>query len=1045
MMILKSTFLWISMYFFLVSPVAMAKVSASQCVNGMDDLQINRLYEIGVIESRIEEMCKDSALDRDKINQLIMPVKVPSQAQINQCLNDVQKVWDEGKELFEAGLDLSKGVSTIQSQCNTIVSPAQVNDCINKANALIAQTNALSAKGISFNNNLSNTQQQCQTNLSDGDQLLSLPNSLLRRLLSNNKASDLLAQNWPEIVKNWDANGKLPDGISPYFPEEKKALYMLGLDDEDLQYVPPRGIQGSGEEWAKNNLDKAMSAKKGTMAGLAITYLNLLLVALFSPFHLFSCWSRPSVHAFVASSAVYLGLELSLIKKYKTLISKIRALTANTKTGNKDEKKMAALAQVDRTLEDIEDIQGFVDGISEDADGVQQDVEELKKACETAVNDFQSAQSSPPSNQTAAENTIKSLSQKVDECVDEARALGVTAEELLAKGLEAINILKKAGNNAVDQLKLLKYVRSAMEVVEEILKRKSTAAFIYGGGLTAAGTLATLESMDIYTWGKCEGGGAPSPGEQIFGGLALTAGTFATGVTALKVKEILDNMGIGDTGPLIGVTAGAVVLLIGSIYLWFAKSKLAGIMRAVFFGVVAALGFTAGALIKKTQNLMKSYVGQMTIIINAFEKTLNNEGFYDDGKEWSAPKPGEHNDYYDPSSNQVSPDGAQTIPVPTMTALPTFTPIPTITPLPTLPPGLTVPPGFTVPPVPTVPPGVTIPPGATVPPGFTVPPTPTFPSSVTPTIPVPAPTATGSSYISRDEVQRIASGVLKLMEALEPIVDAEAAARIAPNNCYTGKTGLYADPKCSCLRTKSCKQAEMLLPKPSKYIKMDTLKGTTTALVSMKRYADAVYNGNHHMQKVYSKQLLSFEPRLKQENKFVEQVWNGLRKQNKAGQVNFELRKQNMMSSMQTALKNGLNQISAADRKTLMAKSAADETTRESLARYTDQNDFDVEGTLKNMKNLQASLGKHKDRTFKGVPKKKRIRDRRRDSQKGLDLSFDVEEDKPIHEEQHLSKDEMDSLSEFEGDDIEKDSSKSIWKIISKRYIYRFRQQVLQD
>lgn len=1035
MILLRSTFLWLCISVFFLSPIAEAKVSAGQCVNGMNDLQINRLYEIGVVEDRILEMCKDSALDSGKINQLIMPVKVPSQAQIQQCLDDVQKVWDQGKDLFEVGLDLSKGVSSFQAQCSAIVSPAQVNNCINTANNLISQTNALSANGISFNNNLSNTQQQCQTNLTNGEELLALPNSLLRRLLSNNKASDLLAQDWPSLVKNWDKDGKIPEGISPYFPEEKKALYMLGLDDEDLQYVPPRGIQEKGAEWAKDNLDKGVAAKKGTMAGLAITYLNLLLVALFSPFHLFSCWSRPSVHAFVASSAVYLGLELSLIKKYKTLIKKIRALTANTKN-EKGKSKMGVMAQVDRTLEDIDDIQGFVDGISEDADGVQEDVEELKKACESAIKDYQATSSSPPTNQSDAEAALDSLSQKVDQCVDDARNLGVTAEELLAKGMDAINLLKKTANNAVDQLKLLKYVRSAMKVVHEILKRKSNAALIYGGGMTAAGTLATLESMDIYTWGKCEGGGAPSPGEQIFGGIALTAGTFATGVTALKVKEVLDKLGIGDTGPLVGVAAGSVVLLIGSIYLWFAKSKLAGIMRAVFFGVVAALGFTAGALIKKAQKLMQSYISQMTIIINAFEKTLNNEGFFDDGKEWSAPKAGEYNDYYDPSSNQVSPDGAQTPPIPTMTPLPGMTPIPTITPIPTLPPGSTIPPGVTVPPIPTIPPGATVPPGVTVPPALMVPP------SITP--PPGSPTVPGSSFMSRDEVNRIASGVLKLMEALEPIVDAEAA-RFKPNSCYTGKSGLYSDPNCACRKNKSCKKAEMLLPKPSKHIKMNSLKGTTTALVAMKRYADSVYNGNFHMQRQYSKQLLSYNNRLQQENKFVEQVWNGLRKQNKRGRVNFELRKQKMLKSMQNSLKRGLNQLPSEDRQTLMAKSAADQKTRDALGSYTDQSEFDVDGTLKKMKNLQASLGKYKNRSFKAVAKKRSTKRGRRDSQKGLDLSFEVEEEKPIHENTHLSKEEMGSLSDFEGDDIEKDSTKSIWKIISKRYFYRFRNRVLQQ
>lgn len=151
MYVLKSSFLWICFSVFVLSPVANARVSAGQCVNGMDDLQINRLYEIGVIEERILEMCKDSALDRDKINQLIMPVKVPSKKQIDQCISDVQNVWDQGKDLFEAGLDLSQGVSSFQTQCQNIVSPAQVNNCINRANALIAQTNSLSSQGISFN------------------------------------------------------------------------------------------------------------------------------------------------------------------------------------------------------------------------------------------------------------------------------------------------------------------------------------------------------------------------------------------------------------------------------------------------------------------------------------------------------------------------------------------------------------------------------------------------------------------------------------------------------------------------------------------------------------------------------------------------------------------------------------------------------------------------------------------------------------------------------------------------------------------------------
>ena len=57
---LTSAFCIPAIFIMSFAPLAEAKDTAGQCVNGLTQQQIDRLYKVGVQESRIAEMCQDA-------------------------------------------------------------------------------------------------------------------------------------------------------------------------------------------------------------------------------------------------------------------------------------------------------------------------------------------------------------------------------------------------------------------------------------------------------------------------------------------------------------------------------------------------------------------------------------------------------------------------------------------------------------------------------------------------------------------------------------------------------------------------------------------------------------------------------------------------------------------------------------------------------------------------------------------------------------------------------------------------------------------------
>ena len=79
-----------------------ARVDAGQCVNGLTQVQIDRLYEMKIQEGRIQEMCRDGALQPSKLNDLIFPHQGPTIEQINDCVAKVSDAYKDFDEVLRS-------------------------------------------------------------------------------------------------------------------------------------------------------------------------------------------------------------------------------------------------------------------------------------------------------------------------------------------------------------------------------------------------------------------------------------------------------------------------------------------------------------------------------------------------------------------------------------------------------------------------------------------------------------------------------------------------------------------------------------------------------------------------------------------------------------------------------------------------------------------------------------------------------------------------------------------------------------------------------
>lgn len=672
---------------FIVSfaPLAQAKVTADQCVNGLTQAQIDRLYQINVQESRIAEMCRDSALDPNKLNELISSHKVPSLEEVNKCIADVNALFTEFDDLINGGFDVAQDALTFTQQCQNIVSPAQVQSCVNQGLSLQQKSQNLRNQGIVFSNKTGPVQQQCKDALTK-DQA-AIPDSFIRRILDNNKASDVLNTDWKKAYEDWKDTGKLPDNITPYYPEERDALKMLGLTDEDLQYMPPRNFAAAAEDFAVEQMNKGLDSAVPTAAGLGLHVLLVLGWAIGSWFHLIGCASRASVWAYIAGSMTYIGLEIALAFEYKELVDRINKLIAQ---GQKS---------VQVTLDDVKALEGEAKGIAADGKEFTTEVKELYNTCKDLVGQMQSTGSSVGSSLGSCLPSIPGMggggsgtgdpqqclddtrqgyndsSAAIQDCMARAQSAGLNAADLKQKGMAFLDNVEKAGQGAVNQLKLLKYARDTMQKVTDIINDKSRNTFIYAAALTAAAAIAMAEVFSNW-WilGACTGDAGTPPHLQTperkyaqannptqfsasliralladakaedDAGSGVGSGSGAQDTRKFKkfnqkeVEDRIDQMiGHDAVSLVVGIGIGLLVGIVMQILIAVLSGKASGIARSIFLAAGAAIGFTSGGLLNSAGNLMQSYTDKVTTVIKAMERTMSNQGWSDDGSEWQGP------------------------------------------------------------------------------------------------------------------------------------------------------------------------------------------------------------------------------------------------------------------------------------------------------------------------------------------------------------------------------------------------------------------------
>ncbi|HAZ12133.1 MAG TPA: hypothetical protein DCY86_05045 [Bdellovibrionales bacterium] len=677
---------------FIVSfaPVAEAKVTADQCSNGLTQAQIDQLYKINVQETRIAEMCHDSALDPKKLDQLIGSHKVPSLEEMNKCIADVSALFTEFDDLINKGFDVAQDALTFTTQCQAIVSPAQVASCVAQAQNLQTKSQNLRDQGVVFSNKTPPVQQQCKDALTKDS--AQMPDSFVRRILDNNKASDVLNTDWKKAFADWQATGKLPDDITPYYPEERDALKMLGLTDEDLQYMPPRNFAAAAEDFAVEQMNKGLDAAIPTAAGLGLHVLLVLGWAIGSWFHLIGCASRASVWVYIAGSMTYIALEIALAFEYKELIDRIQKLIG------------AAKKSVQVTLDDVKALQDEAKGIAKDGKEFSTEVKGLYNTCKDLVGQMQSTATSVGSSlgsclpsipgvpgvgggtgtgtsQQCLDDTREGYndsSAAIQDCMARAQAAGLSAEELKQKGMTFLDNVDKAGQGAVNQLKLLKYARDTMQKVTDIINDKSRNTFIFAAVLTASAAIAMAEVFsNWWVLGACTGDAGPPPHLQMpnrkyaqgdahpsfthtlaqallsvaraeDGDDGATGSGSGSGQPAdtrkfkkfsqKEVEEKIDQMVGHDVISLVvGLGIGLLVGIIMQILIAVLSGKASGIARSIFLAAGAAIGFTSGVLLNNAGNLMQSYTDKVTTVIDAMERTMGNEGWKDDGSEWQGP------------------------------------------------------------------------------------------------------------------------------------------------------------------------------------------------------------------------------------------------------------------------------------------------------------------------------------------------------------------------------------------------------------------------
>jgi len=525
---------------------------------------------------------------------------------------------------------------------------------------------------------------------------IEVPESIQRRLIMNNQVSKITPDNWP----NWAlafSNGNVPDGIDPYFPEERAALKALGFTDEDLKKLPPAGdrLNEVLDKYADEQYDNAKGMATGYAGGYLFGVAMVTLYAVFgSWFVFFKCKSMPSAIIFFTSSMVYIVKLLAMIKTYIDFIGSI----VDTMESKPAEQLAAGIEEYKRALN-----QGKA--FAKDGESMVDRGENLYDTCKDMGFD---------PNQTT-------------NCVNTAVQFGLDANTLKNRGVGWIKCeMKRVKQAAADQYSMIVHAYEVIKELKSIVLAEAISTTVIAASWGTASGFAIAEVANPMTgFGTCVAdGGAPNlPGQEWKTNKKMLVQTikelfFMGDAQAGKENAEAEMKEAGFNWIFVILVAAGVwlvttIAVIGST----AASTNVGTMRAIFITAAAIQAILGMSFLWSAFSYTSEIVEQMEIFIRALKRTLSNEGVELDKGDWT--KGEEHlgvkdmsdevRDKFDPCTKQAMDNNPNQV----------ATPIPTPPGgWPTIPPGATLPPGF-----PTLPPGVTPPPGfPTPPPGASPPP-----------------------------------------------------------------------------------------------------------------------------------------------------------------------------------------------------------------------------------------------------------------------------------------------------------------------------------
>lgn len=288
----------------------------------------------------------------------------------------------------------------------------------------------------------------------------SVPDSLRRRLMLNSGST---AYSDPNVLNNIITTNTLPDGVSPYFPEEKEAMELIGLDTSKF---PPGNDNGDVQKYANEMYQGAVDSGGDISVGVLNGFIVSIISALMSPSMFVGCPALVSSQIYFWASMAFLGEALSIIVRGAMFKKNIMSIV------NKDPAN-----KINSVLDEFIALSSSVvtDEVAEETPELVDEGGDVFAFCNSAV----SSGSFP--------DTVT--------CLNMVNTLSVDANTLMDKGADWLkcryDILIGGAN---DQVNFLKIFINNLKQTKKLIIELAVATSIVGAAWTTALGFAIYEA-----------------------------------------------------------------------------------------------------------------------------------------------------------------------------------------------------------------------------------------------------------------------------------------------------------------------------------------------------------------------------------------------------------------------------------------------------------------------------------------------------------------------------------------------------------------------